>query len=442
MTTDHHTFCRICVAGCGIVVTTDGDTVVEVRGNRAHPLSEGYTCPKGRALPSVHHRADRFSGPLVRRGGSLVATTWEDSLDEIATSVQQLVDEHGPRSIGYFCGSGGYFDAAGLFTSNALMRMLATPSYYSDTTIDVISTMVVSELVTGMPGLLAKPDFDRAQVVIIVGSNPVVSHGQTVIMPNPIVKLREITERGQLYVLDPRRTETARLATTHLQGRPGTDHAVFGFLVRELLRDGTGHEYLRDRADGVDDLRRAVEAFDLDTTSHRTGISTADLQDLLDAIRVAGRVAVMTGTGLSMAPDANIANWFIWALEILTESADQPGGVGFTPGFFTQWDRNELPAFRPPVPAPRAPRAVPSCRAGWVSTHVSRWRTRSSPGISVRSSSPGGTPQRTSPTRADSATRSNRSTSSSSPTSCRRRRPRWPHTSGRLPGSSNAPTSR
>ena len=46
-------FCRICNAMCGILVTVEGDRVVRVRGDAEHPLSEGYTCPKGRALPAV-----------------------------------------------------------------------------------------------------------------------------------------------------------------------------------------------------------------------------------------------------------------------------------------------------------------------------------------------------------------------------------------------------
>ncbi len=348
MPTEHPSFCRICVAGCGVVVTTDdGGTVTEVRGNRDHPLSAGYTCPKGRAIPAVHHRPDRFTEPLVRRGGDLVPCDWDESLADVAATVRRLVDEHGPRAVGYFVGSGGYFDAAGLFTSNLLMRTLGTPSYYSDTTIDVVSTMVVSELVSGMPGLLAKPDLDRNQLVIVIGSNPVVSHGQTVIMPNPIVQLRELAARAELWVIDPRRTETAQLATGHLQGRPGTDHAIFGYLVRELLRDGADHEYLATHAHGVEQLRAAVEPFDCSHTAALTGLAPGELQRLLDAVRTAGRVAVITGTGLSMATDANITNWFIWALEIVTHSADQPGGVGFTPGFFTQWDVNALPQFPP-----------------------------------------------------------------------------------------------
>ena len=261
MTTEHATFCRICVAGCGVVVSTEDDRVLGVRGNREHVLSEGYTCPKGRAIPSVHHHPDRLNVPLIRRGGELVGTTWDECLDDVGEKIRRILDEDGPSAVGYFVGSGGYFDSAGLFTSNLLMRTMATPSYYSDTSIDVISTMVVSELVSGMPGLLAKPDLDANRMLIIVGSNPVVSHGQTLIMPNPIVTLRELVSRGEVWVIDPRRTETARLATGHLQGRPGTDHAIFGYLVRELLRDGADLEYLEAHAIGVAQLTASVERF-------------------------------------------------------------------------------------------------------------------------------------------------------------------------------------
>ena len=347
MATERATYCRICVAGCGIVVSTEGDTVVGIRGNHEHVLSQGYTCPKGRAIPALHHHPDRLNHPLIRRGDTLVDATWDDCLDDAGTRVRRVLDEHGPSAVGYFVGSGGYFDAAGLFTSNRLMRTLATPSYYSDTSVDVISTMVVSELVSGMPGLLAKPDLDENRLLIIVGSNPVVSHGQTLLMPNRIVRLRELTAGAELWVVDPRRTETARLATGHLQARPGTDHAIFGFLVREILRAGADHEYLDAHATGVEELTAMVERFDHAHVAELSGVAEEDLQQLLDAVRRAGRVAVLTGTGLSMADDANVANWFIWALEIITHSADRPGGVSFTPGFFTQWDRNDLPSLPP-----------------------------------------------------------------------------------------------
>ena len=61
---ERRSYCRICPAQCGIVVTLDGDRVVRVRGDVEHPLSGGYTCPKGRALPAFHHAPGRLDRPF------------------------------------------------------------------------------------------------------------------------------------------------------------------------------------------------------------------------------------------------------------------------------------------------------------------------------------------------------------------------------------------
>ena len=82
-------FCRICTSVCGILAEVDGDEVVRVRGDKDHPLSHGYTCPKGRALPKMHHHPDRLERPLVRVGGRLQATTWEVCLDDLDDSDEE-----------------------------------------------------------------------------------------------------------------------------------------------------------------------------------------------------------------------------------------------------------------------------------------------------------------------------------------------------------------
>ncbi len=64
-------FCRICTSLCGILVDTVDEQVVRVRGDRDHPMSQGYTCVKGRALPAMHHHPQRIERPLMRAGGSL-----------------------------------------------------------------------------------------------------------------------------------------------------------------------------------------------------------------------------------------------------------------------------------------------------------------------------------------------------------------------------------
>ena len=65
-------FCRVCTSVCGILVDVDDDRLVRVRGDQAHPLSHGYTCAKGRALPQMHHHPDRLERPLLRVDGELL----------------------------------------------------------------------------------------------------------------------------------------------------------------------------------------------------------------------------------------------------------------------------------------------------------------------------------------------------------------------------------
>ena len=54
------------------LVDVQGDQIIKVRGDREHPLSKGYTCPKGRATGQIHHQDGAIDQPLMRKGGALV----------------------------------------------------------------------------------------------------------------------------------------------------------------------------------------------------------------------------------------------------------------------------------------------------------------------------------------------------------------------------------
>jgi anaerobic selenocysteine-containing dehydrogenase len=150
-----------------------------------------------------------------------------------------------------------------------------------------------------------------------------------------------------VWVVDPRRIETARLATQHVAPRPGADYAVFAFLVREILREGADHEVLAHRTAGGDALSAAVAPFTLAHAARVAGVSEAVMTQLLEAVRRAGRVAVVTGTGLTMSAGANVTQWLAWVLMILTGSMNRPGGVWFHPGFSHQFETFELPVSPP-----------------------------------------------------------------------------------------------
>jgi len=194
--------------------------------------------------------------------------------------------------------------------------------------------------------------------MMLIGSNPVVSHGHTIGLPNPRGAIRDLTKHADVWVVDPRYTETARLAAHHLAPRPGTDYAVLAYLVREVLRDG-----VKASAQDVDALAATVEPFTLGHASTISDVPEAELERLLSAVRRAGRIAIDTGTGVTMSPSANVTQWLSWALLIITDSMNRPGGIWFHPGYAYQLERFELPITPPEGRFGPGPRSRPETQA-------------------------------------------------------------------------------
>jgi anaerobic selenocysteine-containing dehydrogenase len=353
--------CRLCAVGCGTIVELDGERVVSVNGDGDDPWSQGYTCSKGRAGGSFHDHPDRLDHPLVRRDGELVPCSWDDALDDIAARIAALVDEHGPEVVADYTGTGGPLDPSGYALAEGFMRNLGSHQRYSALSIDCPSKFLVPQLMAGIQ-LQFQPDLERAELLLAIGVNTVVSHGHGVMVPNPLGHLRDLRARGgRVVVIDPRRSESARHADLHLAPRPGTDAFVVAHLVRQALERGGDAEHLGAFADeaGVRRLGAAVEPFDVGTAAAIAGVPVADLRALDALVASAGRVAIETGTGVSMNRHANITEWLVWALAAVTGSLDRPGGVTFNPGSLRRFedavpggrgDHGPRPRSRPDLP--------------------------------------------------------------------------------------------
>ncbi|MCB2074024.1 MAG: molybdopterin-dependent oxidoreductase [Novosphingobium sp.] len=342
---EQKSFCRVCGSACGIIVETDGEQVVRVRADEEHAITAGYTCPKGRNLPQDHHREDRLEVPMIREDGVLRPTSWDHVLDDLGAKLKRIIDESGPSGVGLFTGGGGYLDASGHLSWQAFKNGIATPSVYSDLTIDSVAKLVVSELVTGFPGLMSRADIERCKLVIFMGTNPVISHGHTWTLSSPTASLRAMRQRGtEVWVIDPRKTETAQRADRYLASRPSTDYAILGYLIRELLIEGADRAFIEQHAQGAEKLQAAVERFTLSHASALSGVAEADLRDLLASVRKAGgSVAVDTGTGITMSRPGNVTQWLSWCLMIITGSMDREGGSWFSPGNIVGMDKMDVP---------------------------------------------------------------------------------------------------
>ena len=326
-----HTSCTLCEAMCGLEVTLAADGSVDrIRGHEDDPLSRGHLCPKAFALPQVQDDPDRLRRPLVRGAdGELHETTWDDAVERAATLLAGVQDRHGDDALAVYLGNPNVHSLGALTHHPTLVRLLRTRNRYSATSVDQLPHHVVAHALYGHQFLLPVPDVDRTDLLVLVGHNPMASNGSLWTVPDFPQRRRDLAARGgRLVVLDPRRTETAKVADTHHMVRPGSDAAVLLALVREVLASGQARP--AGYVDGVEAVRAAVEPFTPELAERASGMPAEAVRalaaDLLDApvAAVHGRMGVSTqGFGV-------VCQWAVQVLNVLTGGLDRPGGTMLT----------------------------------------------------------------------------------------------------------------
>ncbi len=334
-------------------MTVDGDQVLRVRGDRDHPVSRGYTCSKGRGLPGWHHAPARLDHPRLHGRDA----TWDETLDDLAGTLGATVRADGADAVALYLATGLAYDAAGQVAAGLWMGSLGSRSFYSAATVDNAPVFVAAELVGGHPML--NPVWDPAApgLLLLVGTNPVVSHGYGTAFPDPVRHLREYRDRGgRVWVVDPRRTETAAHADEHLPTRPGSDVHLLAALAAAVLGDGV-HPSAPCRPSDLDALRAALAPFTIERAAVAAGVDAESIAGLVAQLRRnRGRLAIMCGTGTTMARDGVLVEWLRWVLLATTGSLDVPGGMRFNRGAL-----NRLRPRRatPPVAGPRSRPELP-----------------------------------------------------------------------------------
>jgi anaerobic selenocysteine-containing dehydrogenase len=351
------TVCRCCSAACAIVVTAEAGRIVDVKGDDANPRTHGYICPKGHALGYFHHRPDRLDFPSVRGR----RTGWDETLEDLASKLRTLITQYGPDSVGVYQGTGAVSDTVGLPVIERFIRKIGSDQFYTAATVDVAPAFRAGDMVCGTWYLFPVwiPEDEENRLAIYLGSNPAVSNGYLTMLPDPQRRIRAFRRRGgQLWVIDPKRTQTAALADRHLAIRPGSDAVLLAWLIRELL-GGDSYAGARAGADQEDYVRmtdaaerarlwEAVQPFTLEIASAETELSADLLLELLATVRAAGRLAVVAGTGITFGKHALLTEWLRWVLLIVTGSLDRRGGMWFNPGWLYPLERQTQWAHSPP----------------------------------------------------------------------------------------------
>lgn len=330
--------CGLCTANCGLVLTVEDNQITAVRGDREHPVSRGYLCPKGAALGQIQSAADRIPAPLRRTsGGAWEEVSWDDALDDIAGRLSELRERYGPQAVAFHVGRAG-IGKEFIGYAERFAHVFGSPNFSSCGSQCKWAYEMANHITYGK---LAIPDLAHSRCMLFWGDNPEQS------MP---VRKRLIdsarSQGAKVIVVDPSRTRLAASADLHLQPLPGTDVALaLGFLHVVIAENLYDREFVGAWTVGFDALAARAAEYPPERAAGLTGVPA---DHLVAAARMYGgtRPASMAmGNGIELHHDGVQAARALACLQSICGNLDVPGG-----GLLTL--KNGLTPVVPAVAAP------------------------------------------------------------------------------------------
>jgi anaerobic selenocysteine-containing dehydrogenase len=320
------TSCVLCFNNCGLEVITEGSKIVKVRGEKENPRSQGYLCRKGANIAYFQNNPERLRFPLKRIGDRFERISWDQALDEIADKLRGIVRTHGPRSIAYMGGGGQgcHFEAA---FGVRFLNGLGSRNHYSPLAQELTGFFWVSGKAFGRQYMHPFPDINGSDFLVFWGANPMVSHD----IPNaPVVLRNKKKEPGFLMaVVDPRVSETAKLADIHLRLRPGTDALLFKAMIKILLTEGlVAKDDLAAKVNGFEAIRSWFDDVEVEENCRVCGLDTNAVREFtrLFATR---RTALRSDLGILMGRHSTLNSYLELILLTLTGRIGAKGGNVF-----------------------------------------------------------------------------------------------------------------
>ncbi|KQY63874.1 molybdopterin-dependent oxidoreductase [Nocardioides sp. Root140] len=321
--------CNLCEAICGLELTVEGDRVTAVRGNKDDPLSRGHICPKGVAIGDIHADHDRLRRPVRRVGDTWEEIGWDEAFDLVADGLAKAINDHGRDALGIYLGNPNVHSLGSMTHGTAMVKTFRTRNKFSATSVDQLPHQLLAHLLYGHQLLLPIPDIDRTSYFLVFGANPMASNGSLMTVPDFPARLRALHDRGgRMVVLDPRRTETARVADEHHFVRPGTDAWILLAMLRTVLAEGlaTPPAYV----DGLPEVTSAITAFTPELAERASGLPADEIRRLARDFAAADGAAAYGRIGVSTTRFGSVCQWAVQLLNLVTGNLDRVGGVMLT----------------------------------------------------------------------------------------------------------------
>ena len=323
--------CNLCEAICGLAIEVDGPKILSIRGDADDPFSRGHICPKGVALIDIHEDPNRLRRPLQRTGDDWRELAWEDAFERAAEGIAAIQAKHGNDSVALYIGNPAVHNIGTLYNLTHFARLLQSRSACSATSVDQLPQQLTSYWMYGHQFLLPVPDIDRTAYFLIIGGNPIASNGSLMTAPDIAKRLAAIRERGgKIVVIDPRRTETARVASEHHFIRPATDAALLMAMLNTMREEDLFRIARPERLDGLDAALDAIRDMTPERAAAITGIDADTIRRIAREFAAAPAAVAYGRVGANLQAFGALNAWLIQLVNIVTGNLDREGGAMLT----------------------------------------------------------------------------------------------------------------
>src|SRR5262245_732199 len=330
-----------CPDTCAMEITVANGVAVDVRGG-AMPFTDGVLCTKVAKYLERTYSKERVLHPLRRVGakgpgkGRLERISWDAALDEIAARFKAISAED-PQQIlpSSYAGTMGQLQYASM--DRRFFHRLGA-SLLARTLCSSAGKAGVKITLGGSVGM--DPErFDEAKLILIWGSNPIVSNLHL------WSRCQEAKRRGaKLIAIDPWRSQTAEKCHQHIQILPGTDGALALGLMHVIIEEGRyDRDYVECHTLGLEPLRARVKQYPPDEVARICGITADEVVSLAREYAAVRPAAIRVNYGLQRHAGGGMAVRTIACLPALIGAWREPaGGVVLSTAGFYDFDHKTL----------------------------------------------------------------------------------------------------
>ncbi|NEU77800.1 nitrate reductase [Nostoc sp. UIC 10630] len=335
------TLCPYCGVGCGLEVSppaqlgkatnrdSEGNPTWRVRGDKAHPSSQGMVCVKGATIAESLDK-NRLHYPMVRDSldQEFRRVSWDEAFNLITQRIQTVRFTQGTEALCMY--GSGQFQTEDYYIAQKLMKgCLGTNNF------DANSRLCMSSAVAGYIqsfGADGPPccyeDLELTDCAFLIGTNTAECHP---IVFNRLEKYHKKNRKVKMIVVDPRRTPTAEAADLHLAIRPGTDIDLLNGIAHLLMRwNYIDTMFMDDCTSNFPAYAEVIRHYPPEVVARQCGISIEDLETAARYWGESRRVLSLWSMGVNQSSEGTAKVRTIINLHLMTGQIGKPGAGPFS----------------------------------------------------------------------------------------------------------------